>query len=80
MSCIEDAIKKGSESWQPIQEEGDYNPVDVFYTANMLETYCKLNLGVPSTDLSKRDMAQTLVELVQEELHPHTDVFRSRDL
>lgn len=43
----------------------------------MLETYCKLNLEVLSTDLSKKDMAQTLVEIVQEELHPHTDVFRS---
>jgi hypothetical protein len=81
MSCIEDAVKKTSETWQPIQVgEEDPNSVDVFHVADMVKQYCNLNLGTPGAALSKKDMAKTLVMTVQEQLFPHVvDIVRSRD-
>jgi hypothetical protein len=80
MSCIDDAVRKTSANWRPIQEpEKDYNLVDVFDLAGTLQIACSLVLGQPSNNLSKEEIVQPLVELVETELHPNTDPIRSRN-
>jgi hypothetical protein len=79
MSCIEDAVRETSKNWQPIEKAGDYNLVDIFDLAGTLQIICDLVLGEPSDNLLKEEIVQTLVELVERELHPNTDPIRSRD-
>jgi hypothetical protein len=79
MSCIEDAVRETSKNWQPIEKAGDYNLVDIFDLAGTLQIICDLVLGEPNDNLLKEEIVQTLVELVERELHPNTDPIRSRN-
>jgi len=80
MSCIDDAVRRASKNWRPIEKaEKDYNLVDIFDLAGTLQIICDLVLGEPSDNLLKEEIVQTLVELVERELHPNTDPIRSRD-
>jgi hypothetical protein len=46
MSCIDDAVRKTSANWRPIEKaEKDYNLVDVFDLAGTLQIACSLVLG-----------------------------------
>ena len=60
MSCIDDAVRRTSANWRPIQEpEKDYNLVDVLDLAGTLQIVCRLVLGQPSNNLSEEEIVQT---------------------
>ena len=77
MSCIEDAVRRTSKNWRPIEKAEKTIILQTSSSCLELQIICDLVLGEPSDNLSK-ETRNTLIELVEKELHPYTDLIRSR--